>query len=272
MPLKSITIRDPEQRKLKIDILFEDQNLLVINKPAGLSVIPDHWIPSLPNLRDILQNRLEKSDSYSDKKINIIHQIDSETIGLVLIALTKDMHKLMNEMFSNNQIEKTYLAIVIGHPPKDEGTINLPIHNNTSRKNMQINKQGKASLTKYKLLKKYRHFSLLEVKPKTGRTHQIRVHLQAIGCALAVDPLYSHPTTEINISHLKHNFRTKQNEETRPLIKRLTLHASKIVFIDPLSGENHTFEAPLPKDFSGLLKALNKYNSPNVISANSFRF
>jgi 23S rRNA pseudouridine955/2504/2580 synthase/23S rRNA pseudouridine1911/1915/1917 synthase len=261
MSLTSFTIRDAERRKLKIEILFENQNFLVINKPAGLRVIPDRWIPSLPNLKDILQNRLQKSDAQPSKEIYIIHRIDFETSGLVLIALTKNMHRLMNELFLKKQIEKTYLAIVHGHPSEVEGTIDLPIQENTSKKTMQIDKRGQASLTKYKLLEKYCHFSLLEVKPKTGRTHQIRIHLREIGCPLAIDTLYGKPATEINISHLKRNVRIKQNEMPHPLIKRLTLHAAKIAFKDPLTGKNHSFEAPLPKDFWGLLKALHKYNS-----------
>lgn len=259
-PLASFTIRDKQGRKQFIHVVFNNENLLAINKPPGLRVIADHWIPSLPNLRDLLQKRLTKLNPDQNKKIFVVHRIDSQTSGLVVFALNSEMHKSMNNLFASNQIEKTYFAIVSGEPPEMSGIIDLPLRHHPSRKNfMEVHHQGKPSLTSYTLLKKFTHFSLLEVKPKTGRTHQIRVHLKNIGCPLAIDPLYGRAEA-ITISNIKRSpVFSKKTHSPIPLIARLTLHASIIRFIDPLSGEKHIFEAPPPKDFSALLKALQKW-------------
>jgi 23S rRNA pseudouridine955/2504/2580 synthase/23S rRNA pseudouridine1911/1915/1917 synthase len=126
---------------------------------------------------------------------------------------------------------------------------------------MQVSKNGKPSLTRYKVIKRFKKFCYLEVYPQTGRTHQIRVHLKEIQCPLAVDPLYGN-INSIDISQIKlRYFKKDAFEENHPLMSRLTLHAYAIQFQDPFSKQTRHFEAPPPKDFSALLKALQKWNA-----------
>lgn len=260
MPLQSFGIRDNAGLRLKIDVIFEDEQILAINKPAGIPVIPDRWNTGTSNLRDIIELKIKKYAAH--RSIWVVHRIDMETSGVVLFAKTAEMHRELNRLFKSGKIEKTYLAIVSGHPPKEGGMIDLPVAPHPSRKNfMRIDEKGKPSRTKYKVIEQFKHFSLLEVYPKTGRTHQIRVHLAAIDCPLAVDRFYG-KNVRISISQLKANFRPK-NYDSPPtfLIDRLTLHAFRLKFTDPFTQKERFFEAPIPKDFNALLKSLRKYDS-----------
>jgi 23S rRNA pseudouridine955/2504/2580 synthase/23S rRNA pseudouridine1911/1915/1917 synthase len=258
--INSFNIRDEKQRKHKIEVLFEDEYLLVINKPAGLLVIPDHWDPTLPNLIELLTLRYEQSRNKEAQTLWVVHRIDKETSGLVLFARHPDMHSALNQWFEEGKIEKKYLAIVRGAPQRLKDTIDLPIHLSAGKKfRMEIHKSGKPAITQYKVIEKFRLFSLLEITPKTGRTHQIRVHLSGIGCPLAVDQMYG-SGKGIGIHHLKKTYYKPFEETERPLlINRLTLHAHKIDFIDPITDEPRSFEAQLPKDFMALLKGLRKW-------------
>ncbi len=262
--LKSFNIRSSEGRKQRVDVVFEDEQLVVINKPGGLRVIPDRWNPDLPNLWQLLQARYANLHQQTGQHVWVVHRIDAPTSGLVIFAKTAEMHRGLSLMFERNQIEKTYLAIVRGKPPEMQGTIDLPLQQHPTRKKyMMVHEKGKSAVTDYKVRERFQHFCLLEVKPRTGRTHQIRVHLQAIGCPLAVDPLYGE-TESIHISNLKRDVvkRAAEWEETRPvLMSRLSLHAYQLKFVDPLSGEERYFEAPIPKDFLALLKSLRKWDA-----------
>ncbi|NOX38904.1 MAG: RluA family pseudouridine synthase [Calditrichaeota bacterium] len=262
--LKSFNIRSPEGRKQRVEVVFEDEHLVVINKPGGLRVIPDRWNPELPNLWHLLQARYQDLYQQSGQHVWVVHRIDAPTSGLVIFAKTAEMHRGLSVMFEKNQIEKTYLAIVSGEPPETQGTIDLPLQQHPTRKKYVIvHEKGKPAVTDYAVRERFQHFCLLEVKPRTGRTHQIRVHLQAIGCPLAVDPLYGEAES-IQISNLKRDVvkRRAEWEETLPvLMNRLSLHAYRLKFVDPLSGEEREFEAPIPKDFLALLKALRKWDA-----------
>jgi len=262
MPLESFTIRDWQNRKQTVEVIFEDEQLLVLNKPPGLPVIPDRWDPELPNLRDIVQQRYEKISGNASRAIWVVHRIDADTSGLVMFARSKEMHAGMSELFEKEAIRKTYWAITRGNPAENEGAIDLPLKPHPTRPQfMQVSKSGKPSLTRYKVLERFKNFCHLEVYPQTGRTHQIRVHLKEIQCPLAVDPLYG-GFESIDLSRIKLRYIKKDAfEENHPLMNRLTLHAYGIQFRDPLSNQTRHFEAPPPKDFSALLKALQKWNA-----------
>lgn len=262
MPLSSFTIRDRQSRKQAIEVLFENEQLLVINKPPGLPVIPDHWDPEVLNLRDLVQQRYEKINGSSRQAIWTVHRIDADTSGLVVFARTKEMHRALSRFFEKEEVQKTYLAITLGSPDFEEEIIDLPLQPHPTRPQfMQVHKQGKPSVTRVKVLERFKNFSLLEVFPRTGRTHQIRVHLKEAGIPLAVDPLYGSQAS-LDLSQIKPRyFKKDEFEENRPLISRLTLHAAAIQFLDPLNNQPRAFRAGLPKDFSALLKALRRWNS-----------
>jgi 23S rRNA pseudouridine1911/1915/1917 synthase len=257
--LSDFSYRLKDGRKKYIQIIFQDESLLAVNKPSGLRVITDHWDPELPNLRDMLSSRLNKKKSNNNKSLWIVHRIDADTSGLVIFALNKNSHSLLNKSFKENTVNKTYLAIVCGCPNPTEGEINLPI-SYTNRGKSYISQEGKPAFTKYKVLSKFRKYSLLEVYPKTGRMHQIRVHLKEIGHPLAVDPLY-HNTDRITISDLKYVLPKIFSNEGAALISRLTLHSYKISIEGIEKKKSLELTADPPKDFLAIQKALYKWNS-----------
>lgn len=219
-----------------MDIIYQDEHLLVINKPAGLSVLPEGWEPDAPYLVKMLE---EDPSTGSGRKVWVIHRIDKITSGIVVFALTADAHRSLNIQFEKHQVDKKYHAIVNGLPKWDEKITKFPLRVNVGHKHrtMVDNKSGVKSETHFKVLQRGKNLSLLEAVPMTGRTHQIRVHAYALGFPLLGDTLYSAPETE--------------------LITRPALHAQFLAFNHPVSNERVSFAAPYPPDFENLLKRLN---------------
>ena len=261
--LQTFNIRDGRQRKQTIAVLYEDDHLVAVNKPAGLRVIPDSFNPALPNLLAMLEARYRKALGTQGQQLWVVHRIDMHTSGVVLFARTPEMHRHLNRMFEHGEVHKTYWAIVKGHPSPREGRIDLPMAPHPSRSRMMvISEKGKPAVTDYRVLEEFEHFSLVEIYPRTGRTHQIRLHFQAIGHPLAIDPIYA-KILSIDISNLKRDVVRKRLNagETPPaLMQRLTLHALRLSFQHPISDAPFEVEAPLPKDFRGLLSALHKWD------------
>lgn len=239
-------------KKHQPEILFEDDFLIALNKPAGLLVLPHRSKPE-PNLKQILENK------YGE--IWMVHRLDRETSGVLLVAKDANTHRLLNIDFQNKQVEKTYWTLVNGKPNPPSATITLKIAESQSEKGTYITSPaGAEAVTHYQTIKNYRLFSLLSIQLETGKTHQIRVHMKVIGHPLAVDPIYGkEPHEGIFLSQLKRNFKFSQTDE-RPIINRLTLHAKQIQFVHPITKEEMKIEAPLPKDFSVLLKLLEEHN------------
>lgn len=254
--MNTIVFKDGEQRKQVIEILFENDDLFVVNKPPHLPVIPDRFGQSNYNLRGLLSRYYQKENP--DGKVFVIHRIDADTSGLVLFAKNEAYHQLMNSVFENREIVKYYHAITDNVLADNAGLIDQPLLK-TARRTI-VHHKGKASQTEFKVLENFEGNSLVELKLLTGRTHQIRVHLKSIGCPLLVDPLYG-KRDEITLANIKLGYYSKKTEGPRPLCKRLTLHAFRLEYIDPKTGKKRNFEAPLPKDFMAVLKALRKYRS-----------
>jgi 23S rRNA pseudouridine955/2504/2580 synthase/23S rRNA pseudouridine1911/1915/1917 synthase len=213
-----------------MDILYQDEHLIVVNKPAGLSVLPEGWEPDAPYLVKMLEEEFTK--------VWVIHRIDKITSGVVVFALTADAHRSLNIQFEKHQVDKKYHAIVNGLPMWDEKVTKFPLRVNVGHKHrtMVDDKNGVRSETHLKVLKRGRVLSLLEAIPMTGRTHQIRVHAYALGFPLLGDTLYSAPETDI--------------------IARPALHAYSLAFNHPVSNERVSFTAPYPADLKKTLKLL----------------
>jgi len=235
--------------KPRYHIIFENDDFLAVDKPAGLLTIPDRT-QSEPSLKDLL---LQKYGS-----IYTVHRLDKDTSGLVLFAKTPEAHKFFSSLFEEREIEKYYLGIVIGCPPNTAGVMDAPIAEHPVHKGlMTIHRNGKPSETGYEIVEANRHYSLLSFRLFTGRTHQIRVHCKNMGHPLACDELYG-DGKPVLLSAIKRKFKlSKHDEEERPMIDRLALHSHKLIFTDP-HGKKMELTAELPKTFRALMNQLKK--------------
>lgn len=234
----------PEEIELKpqempLDIVYEDDDILVVNKEKGIVVHPGNGNPD-GTLVNAVMARCKGSLSGIGGKIRpgIVHRIDKDTSGLVIIAKNDNSHINLSEQIQNRKVEKTYIALVRGKIKENEATINMPIGRSTKdRKKMAVIETGKEAITHFKVLKRYSDFTLLEIKIETGRTHQIRVHLSEIGYPIVGDEVYSNGKNPFNV-------------------KGQMLHAAKLIFKHPRTGERLTVEAPLPQYFKDVLNSL----------------
>jgi RluA family pseudouridine synthase len=255
-------------RRDPLHVLHDDADVIAVEKPAGLAVIPGRG-----ESEDLLHRLAEQiglpASGSADPRLRIVHRLDKDTSGVMLLAKHIGAQRALSEQFQNNLIRKEYLALVVGRPQSSEGEIDAPLapHPNSSR-HMAVSKHGRPARTGWRVEERFRHFALLRVFPKTGKTHQIRVHLAHIGLPLAIDPLYNPPRggeagallppTGIFLSHFKRDYRPTRGQDERPLIDRLTLHAEKLTFTHP-NGTTMTIECPPPKDFRALLAQLRRH-------------
>lgn len=231
-------------------ILFEDDSLLVIHKPTGWIVNKAATTKGRLTIQEWIANSFNFEVAKNFKERNgIVHRIDKETSGLLLIAKTKQVKLALQSQFKQREIEKTYIALVHNRMQIDRGDINAPIARLTkNRRRFGVQVEGKSSLTFYSLIKIYKDnnekkYSLVQVRPKTGRTHQIRVHFKHIGHPLVSDDLYLSPKILL---------------QDRQWCPRLFLHASKIKFAHPDSSKTVEFESRLPDDLESALTSLEK--------------
>jgi 23S rRNA pseudouridine955/2504/2580 synthase/23S rRNA pseudouridine1911/1915/1917 synthase len=233
-------------------IIYKDEFLVAVHKPSGWLAIPDRFDANLPSVKSWLSSQ--------GVTPFVIHRIDKDTSGLILFALDAESHKYYNQLFEQREVEKKYLGLVHGSMPETKGTYNLPIEEHPAKAGcMRIGKKGKPSITHYQVIKSYRGYSWVSFHIETGRTHQIRVHLQSSGNYLACDPLYGEPSP-ILLSSFKKKFNLSRNElEERPLLSRLALHASSIACVDRM-GKPIFIEAPLAKDLEVTLKQMDKWS------------
>lgn len=233
--------------KVEFEKIFEDENIVVIDKPAGIQIHPDYnekfetlvngILAKYPEISSVT----EDSSDLSKMRPGIIHRLDKDTSGIVVIARNKKAFDELKRMFQEREIEKKYLAIVYGTPEEKSGTIDKPLARTSNyRRQTVAGKKTKTKIreavTQYKLVRKLsQDLSLLEVSPKTGRTHQIRVHLFSIGHPIIGDKLYK-----------------SKKIKAIPFIDRQMLHASDIKF--KLFGKTHEFSAKPPEDFRKFLK------------------
>lgn len=219
-----------EPVEMALDILFEDEHLLILNKPAPLAVIPSSLAPGEPTLAGGVIRYLGPGASFHP-----VNRLDRGTTGLMAAARTGFVHDRLQRQLHSQGFQRTYLAVCLGEPDPPEGKISLPISRAPgSAIKRQACPDGRPALTLYRVLERRGNRSLLELRPQTGRTHQIRVHMAAIGCPLAGDWLYG--------------------AEDRDLIPRPALHSCRLALTHPVSGERLDLTAPLPGDMKRLLE------------------
>jgi RluA family pseudouridine synthase len=228
-------------------VLWADAHLLAVNKPAGLPALPDGWTPG-PHLRSVLE------PVYG--RLWTVHRLDRHTSGVVVLARTAEAHRALNIQFEAHDVTKVYHALVIGSPAWEELTVDLPLRIDGDRKHRTVIdlRAGKPSVTDLRALERLGRYTLIEARPATGRTHQIRAHLAAQGCPIAVDPLYGDGAT-IYRSMLEPESMAPEGVE-RPLLDRLGLHARSLALRHPATGAASIFEAPYPEDFANALDVL----------------
>jgi 23S rRNA pseudouridine955/2504/2580 synthase/23S rRNA pseudouridine1911/1915/1917 synthase len=235
--------------KVSPEIILENEHFIVINKPPGLLSIPDREGKEI-SLKEILQQKYDQ--------IFTVHRLDRETSGIIVFAKDAETHKFLSQAFEERAVEKYYVGIVTGTLPDKQKTIDAPITENTVRRGvMIIHKRGKPAVTDYQVLEEFGKFSFLQFQIHTGRTHQIRVHMQYLGHPLVCDELYG-DGLPVKISSFKRNYKLSKNEEEeRPILARTGLHAQRLRFTD-MEGKEYDVEAEMPKDMRALLQKLRK--------------
>lgn len=226
---------------IPLDIIFENEDLLVVNKPAGMVVHPSPGHDSGTLVHAALGHAPEMEGIGGEERPGIVHRLDKDTSGLIVIAKNEQAHRWLQDQFRSRSVEKIYLALVDGKPPTPSGRVEAPIgRNSTHRKLMSVVplEKGRAAISEYKTLESFPEHTLLEVHPLTGRTHQIRVHMAFLGCPVAGDGVYG------------------KKKAPNLGLQRHFLHAYKLKIVLPGESKARIFEAELPKELQNTLEGL----------------
>ncbi|MGK9475704.1 RluA family pseudouridine synthase [Melioribacter sp. OK-6-Me] len=213
---------------MEIDIIYEDDSLIAVNKPEGIAAIPESNNMAI-NLYKML------SEKYG-RKIYVVHRLDKEVSGIIIFAFNSETHRELNLLFESRNVQKTYKALIIGKPEADEGIINYPLRQFGSGRMGVDHEKGKPSETYYEVLKYYNGHALVKLNPLTGRRHQLRVHMYSIGCPIAGDLKYG-------------------NREVQKKYPRLMLHAESIRF--DYGGKSYRLRVDLSDSFNRVLENIN---------------
>ena len=232
-------------------VIYSDDDFIVLNKRSGILIAADRYNPDAPRL-DLMAEK-------EFGKLYAVHRIDKDTSGLIIYAKNLEAQKGISMQFEQRKVQKTYHALVYGHPLWEDLHVDLALEpDGDARHRTVVNKKfGKPSVTDFHLIGVCGPYSWIEAKPKTGRTHQIRVHLAANNLSIVCDPLYSGNQKPVRLSEVKRKWNGDEDEE-RPLLSRLALHAYKIQFEHPATHEQVTFTAPYARDMEAVGKQFAK--------------
>ena len=238
-----IIIEEPKKSSLKpenipLDIIYEDNDIIVINKPKGMVVHPGNGNHEGTLVNAVLAYAKDLSGIGGKLRPGIVHRIDKDTSGLIIVAKNDKAHKNLSEEIKNHEVTKIYTCLVRGNISEDDATIDMPIgRDKNDRKKMAVTEDGKKAITHFRVLKRYGNYTLLRVKIDTGRTHQIRVHMAKIGHPIIGDEVYSNGKNEFNVHGQM-------------------LHSTYLKFKHPVTGKELELEAPLPQYFQDVLEQL----------------
>ena len=232
-------------------VIYADDSLVVLNKRSGILIAADRYNPEAPRL-DLLAEK-------EFGKLYAVHRIAKDTSGLIMYARSPEAQRNLSMQFEHREVLKTYHALVYGHPLWADlhVDLNLQPDGDARHRTVASKRYGKPSVTDFHLIGTCGPYSWIECHPKTGRTHQIRVHLAENGLCIVCDPLYSGNQKPVRLSEIKKKWNGDEYEE-RPLLSRLALHAYSIEFTHPVTNEKVKFTAPYPKDMEATRKQLSK--------------
>ncbi|WP_404424980.1 RluA family pseudouridine synthase [Nibricoccus sp. IMCC34717] len=258
-------------------IVYEDEQMLAFDKPSGLLIAPDRWDKKRENLMGLVHAKLGKG-------VANVHRLDADTSGVVLCAKTKPALDFLSGEFQSRMAEKRYVALCAVLPAERAMKLKTPIlerdatgrppetfeidlalgedESNPGRMRVHSRRGGKESQTLCRVVEWFGTYALLECRPLTGRTHQIRIHLAAAGLPVLNDPFYGDPTVRLLLSSLKRGY--KGRDEEKPLVDRLALHAADLTVRHPVTREPVTISAPVPREFEVGLKYLRKFGGGKV--------
>jgi 23S rRNA pseudouridine1911/1915/1917 synthase len=252
--LPELPKKSPQPENIPLDILYEDDWLAAINKPAGMVVHPakGHWKGTLASALQFHFDRL--SGAGGPTRPGIVHRLDRDTSGVLVVAKTDQAHLALAEQFESRSTEKEYLAITVGVPDRDRDIINQPIGIHPyQREKMAIRRDhatSREAQTYYEVVERFTGFAAVKVLPKTGRTHQIRVHLAHIGCPVLCDKLYS------GRDRITRGEVIRNPDDREVILVRQALHASRLALVHPATGSRLEFRAPLAEDMAKILDVL----------------
>ncbi|MCE5252349.1 RluA family pseudouridine synthase, partial [bacterium] len=248
----------PEQ--IPLDIVYEDEHIIVINKPPGMVVHPARGNVTGTLAAGLLFRCRSLTGVGDPLKPGIVHRLDKNTSGLLVAALTPEAHGILSGMVHDRTIQRIYTVFVWGHPEPASGTVDAPIGRHPGNRLLQaVVEDGRPSVTRYETVARYDFLTMLRVTLVTGRTHQIRVHMESIGHHVFGDPVYGGREKRLK------GFDPEIREKARFLLKfidRQALHAGRLAFNHPISGKMLAFEAPLPADMTALREKLEEWQPP----------